>query len=64
MMVLLALASCFVLIRLGWLYWDRAHPGPEPKRKERVAGIPPELDTLDLKILNFYTFCSIFHTGF
>ncbi len=51
----LAVAAVLVLVRLGWIYWERARPAPEPVRHQRAAGIPKELDTLELKILNFYT---------
>lgn len=50
--VLLPLVVLIVLARLGWVYYDRSHPAPAPRRP--VAGIPKELDTLELKILNFY----------
>lgn len=49
----LAITAVLILIRLGWIYYERSHPLPEPA--PRVAGIPKELDTLELKILNFYT---------
>ena len=53
-MMVLALGAIFVLVRMGWIYGERAQSMPLAK-VERVAGIPKELDTLELKILNFYT---------
>lgn len=51
----LSVVAVLAFLRLGWHYWQRAHPAPEPAGPTRVAGIPKELDTLELKILNFYT---------
>lgn len=51
----LSVVAVLVLVRLGWIYWERARPVAEPVRRERVSGIPKELDTVELKILNFYT---------
>lgn len=50
----LSVVAVLAFLRLGWHYWQRAHPAPEPAARARVAGIPKELDTLELKILNFY----------
>jgi hypothetical protein len=42
-------------VRLGFIYWERTRPVSEIKRPQETRGIPDELDTLELKILSFYT---------
>ncbi len=51
--VSLTVVLLLVGIQLAWIYYERSRP--LPKRPEKVVGIPKELDTIELKILNFYT---------
>jgi hypothetical protein len=51
-LVTLVLAVALFL-RLGWVYFERHREVETPP--ERVAYVPKELDTRDLKILNFYS---------
>jgi hypothetical protein len=50
----LLLAAAFLAARLILVYEERSQT-PPARRKSPDTGIPKELDTLDLKVLNFYT---------
>jgi len=52
--VLLPMAIAFFLVRLAIIHWSRAQLPLTREPVEQAAGIPKELDTLDLRILNFY----------
>lgn len=50
--LLLTIALVIVGLRLGWVYFERSQPAP-PKARV-LPGVPAELNTTELKILNFY----------
>ncbi len=51
--LLLTLALIVVGLRLGWIFLERSRPAAPPAPRA-LAGVPAELNTTELKILNFY----------
>jgi hypothetical protein len=50
--LLLTIALIAAGLRLGWIYLGRSQPEPPPAKA--LPGVPAELNTAELKILNFY----------
>lgn len=50
--LLLTIAVVVAGLRLGWLYLERSGDPPPPARA--LPGVPAELNTTELRILNFY----------
>lgn len=52
-----------VLVRLGFVYWERGHAAKMPAKQRPVAGVPEVLKGVDLKILMFYTSTPVIEPG-